>query len=316
MPGKTSVGFTRLREDLSEEAAIKGRGAIAITVATAAVPPPDPPSSSNVEHSGALPSPPQAVSNSGTMCNYDMLMSEDKISAARIARIELTENERDVISLSVRKMNDLGAWADTYRLRGVQLFATQVLCAAAVPVLIALLGRFGDERVELGARMAAMLLSIIGTVSRAIEDAYDWRAQAAIRRRTLTRMRLLFDNFCVLSGELFDPELTGVTLSGNRSATKGRNRDVGSSGIFAPTASDRAYAAERSMERRSQSKDHSSALVMRSAQEQLAAALDELRNHHSGSNVRRYVVAFSSLEDSCSESIARLYDRHSISNTV
>ena len=53
MPGKTSVGFARLREDLSEEAAIKGpRGAIAIAVAAA------PPSHHSPTELSQLASPP------------------------------------------------------------------------------------------------------------------------------------------------------------------------------------------------------------------------------------------------------------------
>ena len=223
---------------------------------------------------------------------YAQLRAVDSISAGRIAQLELTASERDIIALSVRKMNDLGTWAETYRLRGSRLFATHVLCAAAVPVLIALLGSFGDSWIDFAVRVLAIVLSIASTASRAIEDAYDWRAQAAIRRHTLTRMRLLFDNFCVLSGELFDPEFTGEAMK-----PKANGRSVGSSGMFASTAAQRkASSVER--------------LMLRSPQAQLAAALDELRNHHSGANVRRYVVAFSALEDDCSERLTRIYDRN------
>ena len=79
-----------------------------------------------------------------------------------------------------------------------------MLCAGAVPVLIALIGSFGLAAADLFLRIAAIILSIVGTACHAMEDAYDWRSQAAIRSRSLTRMRQLFDAYCVLAGELFE----------------------------------------------------------------------------------------------------------------
>ena len=271
-----SPAFARLTDDQSEESAIKhSSGVTSIRMGAAPVP-----------------------------NEYDKLIKEDSSSGQRIGRLELTASERDVLSLSVRKMNDLGEWAEAYRKRGSRLFATQVLCAAAVPVLIGLLGSFDDPGTELAVRLLAIVLSITGTATKAMEDAYDWRGQAAIRRRCLTRMRLLFDNFCVLSGELFDPEATGASVRG---AVNGPRKFIpraqvlaqGGNGVFNACASTISIGSEGK--------------AAPSPQAQLAAALDELRMQHSGANLRRYVVAFSSLEDECSASLSALHDRNNLS---
>ena len=168
-------GFVKLVEDRSEEAQIRSK---------AASPSPGSQASIDISPTTARPS---------VLSEVDRLFAEDPATAARVERLTLTDSERDVLSLSVRKMNNLGTWAETYANRTSQLFATQVLCAAAVPVLIGLLGSFSEFVPNLTVRIVAIALSIIGTVCRALEDAYDWKAQAAIRRRCLTRMRLLFD---------------------------------------------------------------------------------------------------------------------------
>ena len=282
-----SNGFTRLSDDQQEEVAMKqGTSSDSVGIAIASPPP----------LSAAVPN------------EYDKLKREDSSSWQRIGRLELTESERDVLSLSVRKMNDLGEWAEAYRRRGARLFATQILCAAAVPVLIGILGGIPNPTHNLAVRLIAIALSITGTTSKALEDAYDWRGQAAIRRRTLTRMRLLFDNFCVLSGELFDPASTGVNVNKSVRERKFQSRAEvlaqGGQGLFANGIGTSSVSSAGGKE--------GTAPAM-SPQAQLAAALDELRMQHSGANLRRYVVAFSALEDACSSQLAALHDRNNAS---
>ena len=145
---------------------------------------------------------------------------------------------------------------------------------------------YGDFLPDLLMRIAAILLSVLGTATRAIEDAYDWRAQASIRRRCLTRMRLLFDNYCVLSGEYFDPEQAGSP------ARRGRATPC-SNGVLTTTS-------RRSPPRLTDS------MGSRSERDSFAGGLDL---HHSGANFRRYLVTFSALEDECSANLAKLHDR-------
>ena len=93
-------GFARLTDDQSEEAAIK-QGINSADSLHERV--------SVAVHS------PQLVPD-----EYDKLRREDSSSWQRIGRLELTASERDVLSLSVRKMNDLGEWAEAYRRRGAE----------------------------------------------------------------------------------------------------------------------------------------------------------------------------------------------------
>ena len=267
MPSGSANGFVRLGDDRTEEAAIKA-GAAATSI---------------VVHD------PYVLSS-----ELHRLRIEDLASATRIEQLDLTASECDILSLSVRKMNDLGAWAETYSSRTAWLFATQVVCAAAVPVLIGLLGSFKAYYVDLVMRLVAITLSVLGTLCRVVEDAYDWRSQALIRRRYLTRMRVLFDNFCVLSGEHFDPDQPGAHAKGYASR-RGR-ATPGVSGCFAASP----YGANSESKSPSPSPSHAP----------LATSFDEFRGQHSGANFRRYVVAFSTLEDQCSVSLTAIHERH------
>lgn len=239
------------------------------------------------------------------------LKTEDPTSALRIERLELSPGEWDVLALSVRKMNDLDRWADTYSTRNSRLFAIQVGCSALVPVLIALQGSFAGG--ELLLRLLAMAFSILGTACRAVEDAYDWRSQATIRRRFLTRLRALLDNFCVLSGELFDPGQTGANAKSYVKPEKRSRATPMINGVFASQPFDGGKDAALARRRLPLVSDEVSAQKPPSPehpQAQLAAALDELRHQHSGANFRKYVVAFSAIEDECSAALTALHDRH------
>lgn len=277
-------GFVRFDKDVEEEDAIKS------SVATINI---------NDEHS--------------TQSNeFQRLLKEDAATATRIEWLELTPSERDILCLSIRKMNDLGSWAETYSQRMPRLFATQVMCSAGVPVLIALLGSFESYYGDLTLRLVAIGLSILGTACHAVDDAYDWRSQASIRRRYLTRMRLLFDNFCVLSGAHFDPARTGANANSFVPPMRRTRAMAGIDGCFAATP----YTSAAHGSSSSSDAKMSSALVPSIGpnslspphpQAQLAAALDELRARHSGDNFRRYLVAFSALEDECSAALTALH---------
>lgn len=270
---------------------------------------------------------PMLFSTPAHVNEFDKLKLFDPSAHARVSRLELTPSERDVLAITIQKMNDHERWADKYTKRGRQLWATQALCAAGVPVLIALIGSFGSdgsrdaygeasagaagasgveeytaERPTCGSatdfvvRMIAILLSIAGTVCRGLEDANDWKAQAGVRRRYVTRMRLLFDNFCVLSGELFDPEL----LYGKKGSRSRAGSGKCSSSVI---QSGPVVGGIDSPLQRGAGTDG-----MPTQQQMLAAALEELRMQHSGGNFRRYSAAFASLDEGCAEELAKLND--------
>ena len=128
-----------------------------------------------------------------------------------------------------------------------------------------------------------------------MEDAFDWRSQSSVRQRVATRMQLLFDSFCVLSGDLFDPE----HLHSGPARGSSRARCCRSTASLSGSVSG-GYGGGI---------DSPLKQPAPSPQAQLAAALEELRLQHSGTNFRKYVVAFTALEQHCSEALATLQDR-------
>ena len=113
-----------------------------------------------------------------------------------------------------------------------------------------------------------------------------------MRQRIATRMRLLFDSFCVLSGDLFDESQQRAKRASSRA------RCIRSEASLSVAGNIEAFAA---------ASKHGGAAA--STQAQLVAALEELHLQHSGANFRRFVQAFNALEQECSEALATLQDR-------
>lgn len=292
---------------------------------------------SSVDPTSMLPLPTVLPAPTVVLCEYDRLRGSDPSAHARIARLELNASERDVLSITVQKMNDHERWANTYQRRGRQLWATQIICATAVPVLIAMIGSFRspgsdgirDEELGDGAsvvvyttgrptcgtttdlvvRIIAIMMSVTGTVARGLEGANDWRKQSSVRRRFVTRMRLLFDNFCVLSGELFDPAMLGRHM-----AKSGALRRASESAcVFSGAAHGPVVGGVDSpMKSRRSASDRDGS--MSTPQQLMSAALEELRMQHSGGNFRRYATAFAVLDEECTDALANLNDPESFSS--
>ena len=291
---------------------------------------------SAVDPTSMLPLPTVLPAPTVILSEYDRLRGSDPSAHARIARLELNASERDVLAITVQKMNDHERWANTYQRRGRQLWATQMICAAAVPVLIAMIGSFGSpgsdgsRNEELGdgasgvvyttgrptcgtttdlvVRILAIMLSITGTVARGLEDANDWRKQSSVRRRFVTRMRLLFDNFCVLSGELFDPAMLGRHMAKSGALRRASESACVNSGAAHGPVVGGVDSPMKS--RRSSDRDGS----MSTPQQLVSAALEELRMQHSGGNFRRYATAFAVLDEECTDALAKLNDPESFSS--
>lgn len=309
-PPSTALGalpFSRLEDDETEETLIKhsaraphAKASKASPAPTAPAPQSTAPSNAQRKKLDATPVtvtrnesvPEQSSPDASLMTMYETLKATDALTAARIARIELTAGERDVLARTVMTMNDLAFWSEKWRARGTQLWATQILCAASVPALIGMIGVF-DSSARLVMQFIAIALSITGTACRAMEDAFDWRSQSSVRQRVATRMKLLFDSFCVLSGDLFDPEhLHSGPARGSSRARCCRSAASLSGSVAGYPSVDSPIKQPAP-----------------SPQAQLVAALEELRLQHSGANFRKYVVAFTALEQHCSEALATLQDR-------
>ena len=122
-------------------------------------------------------------------------------------------------------------------------------------------------------------------------------------------MRLLFDNFCVLSGELFDPAMLGRHM-----AKSGALRRASESAcVFSGAAHGPVVGGVDSpMKSRRSASDRDGS--MSTPQQLMSAALEELRMQHSGGNFRRYATAFAVLDEECTDALANLNDPESFSS--
>ena len=221
----------------------------------------------------------------------DRLHADNQNLALTLEQLELTDSEREVVAVSLRKMNDVGVWAETYALRSSRVFAIQLVCAIGVPLFILAIGQ-GSEQASQYFRTMAIVLSMVGTFTRAIEDAYDWRLQADVRQRSFARMRALFDSYCSLSGEYFEASTPAADASptkngSGKQAGRERRAQPAASGASTPNSCTSLVTVS------------TSAPAPAPSPQPPPAAADELAPQHSGANFRKYVVEFSSLEERC-----------------
>ena len=88
---------------------------------------------------------------------------------ARIDRMNLTKQEKDACAYCVNKQNDFKKEGQLWKEYGDITYCVQVVSSALVPVLIGVLGTFGESTDHLF-RGVAIILSITGTVCNAIHE--------------------------------------------------------------------------------------------------------------------------------------------------
>jgi len=93
-----------------------------------------------------------------------------------------------------------------WKLYGDRLYAIQIVAATLVPVLIGVLGSFNDRHSDFVIRLIAICLSILGTISKAIEDVYNLRQRGQIRVGYGDSIFVAYDEFVGLCGKLYDPD--------------------------------------------------------------------------------------------------------------
>lgn len=193
-----------------------------------------------------------------------------------MARLPLTHGERDMVSYALREADKFAASARAWQLRGNRLYTGQILAAAMVPVLIALIGNFGsgggggDQLLQI----CAIGLSIGGTLCGAVESVYSFRARGQVRYNLAERMHNLFNSYATLSGTLFDPNCADPADS--------------STEVFIPDIS----AIPRAMLRAHLL--HLDELDARQEGQAIARA-----GRHSGQNFKVFCAAFNRLQDQC-----------------
>lgn len=80
------------------------------------------------------------------------------------------------------------------KMQGNIVYVMSVVTAAAVPVLIANIGSFG-ERVDVQFKVCAIILSLVGSLCMALTNTYKFSERGCLRVDTGMRMLELFNNF-------------------------------------------------------------------------------------------------------------------------
>ena len=113
----------------------------------------------------------------------------------RISRMKLSPSKRDCVSYTVNKFSDLAQEGYSWKYRGDILYTLQILSSSLVPVLIGIMGSFKSSLVDFIIRIIAILLSIIGTMSTAVENVYNYRQRGQMRVQYADKMNTLFQTY-------------------------------------------------------------------------------------------------------------------------
>jgi hypothetical protein len=113
----------------------------------------------------------------------------------RIARMKLSPAKRDCLSYTVNKFSDLAQEGYLWKHRGDLLYTLQILSSSLVPVLIGIIGSFKNDGLDNAVRFVAIVLSIMGTMSIAIENVYNYRFRGQTRIHYADQMNSLFQIF-------------------------------------------------------------------------------------------------------------------------
>ena len=146
----------------------------------------------------------KSVESSSPASELDKLKSRKglQLYARRIERMALTDSERDACAYCINKANDFKEEGYRWRSRGDIVYCLQVIASALVPVLIGVLGSFGEGADQLF-RILAIILSITGTICNAIDEVYKYRERGGTRAEYADQMSTLFQEFASLTGDRF-----------------------------------------------------------------------------------------------------------------
>lgn len=113
----------------------------------------------------------------------------------RISRMKLSPAKRDYVSYTVNKFSDLAQEGYLWKWRGDLLYTLQIMSSSLVPVLIGIIGSFKSSGIDTTIRIIAIILSILGTMSIAIENVYNYRQRGQLRVHYADKMNTLFQTY-------------------------------------------------------------------------------------------------------------------------
>jgi hypothetical protein len=137
---------------------------------------------------------------------FSKLKKQSGEYAARIALLPLTPAERSMAAKVALTFHDIRAEGKANLLTGTRVYFAAILFGVLAPVLTALQGEetFGEDA-QFVMRMISIALGAAALVLNTLDSVYKWRQRGAAYLDGGNQIKRLFENFCALSGELFDP---------------------------------------------------------------------------------------------------------------
>ena len=143
---------------------------------------------------------------------FGRLEKQSTVYAARIALLPLTPAERLMVAKVALTFHDIRAEGKAHLLIGTRVYFFATLCGVLAPVLTGLQGEesFGDDA-QLVLRMISIALGAAALVLNTLDQVYQSRQRGAAYLAGGNQIKQLFENFCTLSGDLFDPTVAAAT---------------------------------------------------------------------------------------------------------
>jgi len=136
--------------------------------------------------------------------DFGKLLKQTPNLARRINRLHLTPQECDFICSTHHTVAAYIQDGRKTKRIGDVCFFLQTLASAFVPLLIGMVGQFKSDGVNTVIQGIAIAFSVVGTIAKALEDAYHFRALGLKIRDYTDRFLDEFASFEALSGESFN----------------------------------------------------------------------------------------------------------------
>ena len=144
------------------------------------------------------------VTPADTQGEFEKLVRSEAKYGIRVRRMLLTDSERDFVSYTIHKNRERKEEGARLYRKGQRNYAVQMVCSAIVPVLIGILGSFPEVSwLDTAIRVCAIVLSIVGTLTTAVEGVYHNRLRGESIKRIADQMNGLFQEYDTLSGPRF-----------------------------------------------------------------------------------------------------------------
>ena len=126
-------------------------------------------------------------------------------TAAQIRSMKLDPISEDEVAYTMLKIDELTDQGESFASQGQCVFFVQAVTAALVPVLIGVLGSFNSKKTDDFIRLIAIALSILGTIAKAVQEVYVFRARGEMITTRCSGLNDLFHRYVALAGTDFDP---------------------------------------------------------------------------------------------------------------